>query len=326
MRMRTEARRYPKHVAGEDERLRRQSAVDPRHDAAPHPVFDRLTYREWDAGPGWDVNFLGVKTRVEFFSLYEQLADFSTARVVVGAPPVPNEDYFEWIVLLEAVVDARDAFTMVELGAGWGKWLAQGAAAVRQLNPLPFHLVGVESEPRHFAWMKQHLDDNGVSRGSRTLVKAAVAAHDGWVNFHVGAAADWYGQATEGEVEQLTPLERAKRLFRRGGGGDERRVELVRAVSLRKLLEPLDRVDLIDCDIQGAEADVLESAASVLDAKVRRVFIGTHNHEAEERLRSSFLAHGWLCDYDFPCESTNETPWGAILFEDGVQAWRNPRL
>jgi hypothetical protein len=51
--------------------------------------------------PGWHVNFLGVRTRVAFFSLYERLADYSRGRRLKAAPPTPNEDYFEWIALLE---------------------------------------------------------------------------------------------------------------------------------------------------------------------------------------------------------------------------------
>src|SRR5262245_19881474 len=112
-----------------DDRKRRQFAFEPNVEAEPHPIFDQLTYPTYGAQPGWDVNFLGVRTRVKFFSLYEELADFSETRHVVTTPPVPNEDYFEWVTLIEAVVEARERFTMIELGAGWGRWLANAALA-----------------------------------------------------------------------------------------------------------------------------------------------------------------------------------------------------
>src|SRR5215510_16250692 len=89
-------------VEESDDRRRRQFAIDPPSEAEPHPIFARLAYEDYDARPGFDVNFLGVQTRVKFLSLYSELADFSGTRRVVAAPPVPNEDYFEWISVLEA--------------------------------------------------------------------------------------------------------------------------------------------------------------------------------------------------------------------------------
>jgi FkbM family methyltransferase len=134
---------------------------------------------------------------------------------------------------------------MIELGAGWGRWLANAAFVVRQIRGVPVMLIGVEPEPRHFAWMKQHLSDNGINRREWKLVRAATAGADGHVWFHVGAAADWYGQAIAEGNHRL------------------RHIRVSR------------RVELLDIDIQGAEADVLEPAAASLDSKVRRVYIGT---------------------------------------------------
>ena len=46
-----------------------------------------------------------------------------------SAYPSFNEEYFEWVDVLEAVVARAGMFTMLELGAGWGRWLANAAAA-----------------------------------------------------------------------------------------------------------------------------------------------------------------------------------------------------
>jgi FkbM family methyltransferase len=308
-----------------DERRRRQSALD-ASDAPPHPVFDFFHPWRGRVEPGWDVNFLGVRTRVAFFSLYEQLADFSQAREIRAGLPIPNEDYFEWIALLESVRDAEGAFTMVELGAGWGKWLVSGIAALRQGAALPYHVVGVESEPTHFKWMRQHMADNDVDLRHATLIQAAVAGADGHVWFHVGAAADWYGQAIAAAPEQPEARGLRALLRRRRGASDERTVKRVPAVSVRTVLEPLERVDLIDVDIQGAEADALEPAAAVLDAKVKRVYVATHDRENEERLRTLFAGLGWSCQFDYPGNGESETAWGRVMFEDGAQVWRNTRL
>jgi FkbM family methyltransferase len=311
-----------------DKRQQRQFAIE-KSDAPPHPVFEQFPQWNGWADPGWAVNFLGVRTRVAFFSLFEQLADFSQRRQVSLGRPNPNEDYFEWIALLEAVVEAKDSFTMVELGAGWGKWIVNGVAALRAHGDLPYRVVGVESEPTHSKWMKQHLEDNSVDLGRATLVEAAVASDDGYVWFHVGAAADWYGQAITAEPEGAKPMwqERLTRAVRRRSpASPNRAVERVRAVSLRTLLRPLDRVDFIDADIQGAEGDALEPASELLDAKVKRVYVATHSRDNEERVRDMFNRLGWQSVCDYPCGAESSTPWGRILFEDGAQVWRNPEL
>jgi FkbM family methyltransferase len=309
------------------ERQRRQFALE-ASDAPPHPALE--PYRPWEGWvePGWDVNFLGVRTRVEFFSLYERLADYSQRRRVEAGLPIPNEDYFEWIALLEAVAEARDSFTMVELGAGWGKWIANGVAALRLQGELPYHVVGVESEPTHFRWMKRHLRDNHVDLRSATLIEAAASDTDGTVWFHVGEAADWYGQSIAQPNEAPTAEDRRQpwwRRFRRQRPAG-RAVEPVRAVSVQTVLQELDRVDLVDVDIQGAEAGALEPAGEVLDAAVKRVYVATHDRSNEERLRGLFGELGWSSVYDFPGEAASETPWGRILFEDGAQLWLNPKL
>ncbi|MBA2462981.1 MAG: FkbM family methyltransferase [Actinobacteria bacterium] len=307
------------------ERLRRQAPIL-ANDAQHHPIFDQFEPWSGQVDPGWDVNFLGSRTRVSFFSLYEHLVDFSKTRTFVGGLPIPNEDYFEWITLLEAVAEADGLFTMVELGAGWGKWLVNGAVAARRRR-LPYRLIGVESEPTHFRWMKRHMADNRVTRDTRWLVKAAVAADEGHVWFHVGEAADWYGQAIANAPPDKAPGTLARvgeSLWRLIGKPEERSVRRVRAVTLESLLRDEQMVDLIDIDVQGAEADVLEPAAEVLDEKVRRIFVGTHSRDNEERVRQLFSGLGWSCSFDFPGSGESDTPWGRIHFEDGVQAWRNP--
>jgi hypothetical protein len=92
------------------------------------------------------------------------------------------------------------------------------------------------------------------------------------------------------------------------------------------VLAPLDEVDLIDMDIQGAELDVCRAGAAALDTKVRRVHIGTHRPWIDLGLRELFASLGWRNVWDFPCKRRQSTPFGEIDFEDGVQGWVNPRF
>ena len=91
-----------------------------------------------------------------------------------------NEEYFEWIDLLRAVAEPRDSFTMLELGAGWGRWLVDAWSALRLSNKenLAIKLIGVEAEPQHFVWMQQHFRSNGLDPYQHRLIEAAVMARD----------------------------------------------------------------------------------------------------------------------------------------------------
>ena len=195
---------------------------------------------------------------------------------------------------------------------------------------MPFHLIGVEAEPTHFRWMQQHLTDNSVGATSLTLIEAAVANHDGQVRFHVGDPSAWYGQAIDlSQPVQERRFSRLRkpgaRLERRSARG-ERTITDVRAVTLPSILDGLQPVDLIDLDVQGVEADVLESAGDALSRKVKRIHIGTHSAENEERLRALFGRLGWEKLNDYECGTEADTAWGVISFQDGVQTWQNPWL
>ena len=280
------------------------------------------------------VDFLGVKTRASFFSQMgppELRGGFCTV-------PLPsfNEEYFEWVDLFESIASARGQFTMVELGAGYGRWLVRAAFASRWFGSIPCKLVGVEAEPTHFEWMKEHFADNGLNLANHRLVRAAVSKQDGGTWFLVGAAGAWYGQKMVSAKDiarfakqQLTGflIERGKESQRpKSGSFPSLRLKRVNTISLNSLVRPLEKIDLIDLDIQGAELEVLTPASASLNERIRRIHIETHNQKVESGLRSLFQGLGWHSVFDFPRGSTCVTPWGTIMFRDGVQSWVNPRF
>jgi FkbM family methyltransferase len=292
-------------------------------------VFLRFETWSGEVNSGWSVNFLGVRTRDAFTAGMTGVESSETRWVATDYPPF-DEEYFEWVDVLEAVVAAVGNFTMIELGAGWGRWLMNAAAAARQRDPLSFHLIGVEAEPTHFQWMQEHLRDNSVDARSLTLIEAAVAGEEGRARFHVGDPSAWYGQAIDPhqpDSDRRSSLLRQLRAFlHRQDPGVERTIVDVRAVTLQSILHELEHVDLIDLDVQGVEADVLEAAENVLSGKVKRVHVGTHSTDNERRLRVLFGRLGWEGLNDYPCGVEADTPWGSISFQDGVQTWLNPHL
>lgn len=65
--------------------------------------------------------------------------------------PVIDEEYFEQVAVYQSVLRARGSFHVMELGARWGTWGLRGIALLRQLNPMPYRLVLVESLRVHCA-------------------------------------------------------------------------------------------------------------------------------------------------------------------------------
>jgi len=282
----------------------------------------------------YSTDFLGTRMRHEFASgMYSPQGN-----PVHSWYPELDEEYFEWIDLLEAVVEARDSFTMVDLGAGYGRWSVRAGCAVRQYHSdLPFHLVAVEAEPLKFHWMHRHFEDNGLDPRQHKLVHAAVNKSSGPALFCIGGPVgsafdlkpdEWYGQALTKEHD----IDGASRKAGEYYGFEVQLHESqwrsisVQGISLSEILEDEPFVDLVDMDIEGDELPVVAAAVAELDAKVKRLHIGTHGRDIEAGLRRILCAHGWRCKADYSLGGTHETDWGPIDFCDGAQSWVNPRF
>jgi len=282
------------------------------------------------------VNFLGITECKDYLAVPYDVSSGSGAAPVPIEPPYPAlvESHFEWLALLQSVVEYAQAaghdesnrpFTMIELGAGFGRWLANAAGALRSIiaeNGSPARLsaprlIAVEAEPQHYEWIAQHLADNDIAFDPADLHWAASAPSDGEVMFYCGASAAWWGQ------EIVRPHRRQVRHVEGRPVGQLR----VPALSLTTLLRGLTEVDLIDADIQGAEFEVFSAAGAALDRCVGRIIVATHHREVEASLRD-FMERDlrWTCEMDFAGGGINDTPVGPIRFEDGLQVWRNPQF
>jgi FkbM family methyltransferase len=228
-------------------------------------------------------------------------------------PPTPaiDEEWFEWHSLASAVTEARGRFVMAEIGAGYGRWAVAGGIAARRIGKQA-ELICVEAEPAHVAMLRQHFVDNDFDPADHRIIEAAASDRDGPVYFTVGRAVEWWGQAILPSSDY--------------GCGDMTGIEVrsVPGVSLATALEGVGPVDLIDMDIQGAEADVISSSLPLLRERVRRIHIGTHSAEVEARIRVAMRSIDFRAVWDFPCGREVDTPIGRVSFQDGVQAWVRP--
>jgi FkbM family methyltransferase len=319
---------------------------------AHHPVISRFRGFRGQVPANCRADFLGTAQRLQFTKGLDERIGPRGVRTREGDEllgpaefdekyldsPEFDEEYFEWIDLLESVVAAQGSYTMLDLGAGFGRWSVRAAFAVRQYHGiLPYRLVAVEAEPTVFEWMKLHYRDNGLDPARHTLIHAAVTQAPGEVFFYVGGprggpfdltADAWYGQSVTKDYELAEPSQpdeiyQGRTTLRHRSGWRSIRVP---SVTLASLLEGLGQVDLIDLDIEGQELPVIGSAIAGLNAQVKRLHIGTHDKEIEDGIRHLLSGEGWSCSADYSLFSRTETAYGTINFENGVQSWVNPRF
>jgi FkbM family methyltransferase len=277
----------------------------------PHPLFRSFETYEGVAERGFEPSYFGARFR-DWLLSGDSKGFSERRRAEVGYPPV-CEEYFEWLALLAAVASAGDEFCMCEWGAGWGRWSIYGAMLCRQRR-LPFKLIAVEPEPEHFTWLRMVLRDNGIDPDDHHLFEAAVVPSGKPVPL---AGTDdplhYYSHYVR------TGLRGRLRVRREGHV-----VRTVQGVSPAELLRIHRPIDLVDMDIQGMEADVMESLKPEELDQVRIVHIGTHGRDLEARLERRFKDLGWVNAFRFAGGSERDTPSGKILFKDGVETWLHP--
>lgn len=274
------------------------------------------------------LDFLGIRTnhtfdcqdfdRTRFLQLARRIPcdrhdEFVRRRMagktMLGDLPVMDGEYFGWLSLLRAVAAAArnrqlmEPFVVVDLGARYGTWAVRGGAAMRRRQPARrVQLLGVEPDPTSFEWMRQHVAMNGLSEGA-TLVQGVVGTES-----VAAVEVDTWEKASPGKV-------------------------VVPQYTVSELLEGVMVVDIIHCDIQGAEAVFLRNdTLDVLDARVKTVHFITHSEELHRSLVAAFESRGWrvvhnmVGSYGKDPGRMSETPFGPVrLRESGVLAVENVR-
>ena len=294
--------------------------------AATHPQASRAVLSAADAAvtaafhpssttqppPGYWIDFLGVRTQCAFLP-DDHLAALSTPGAFQGPPGAPNgplHDVEEWAGTLRSVLEARERLTVVELGAGWGPWLVGAAKAAERADIRDTTLVGVEGSLGHVEFMRRHFADNGIDSTTHRLIHGVVGIADGVAHFpklaqpnnNYGSEADYQPTGATLEMEEVP------------------------SISLQSLLADLPLVDILHCDIQGMEAEVFRAGQAVVDARVRRVVIGTHSRKVEAELLELFAGLHWVLEAESVCKLTQSATGEMCLVIDGTQVWRNPRF
>jgi hypothetical protein len=262
-------------------------------------------------------------------------------------PTVANygEGWFEVADWLASAHKARGRYVAISLGASFGRQLVGAWKAVRALNPLPTLLVAVEPVPENCAWIRSHMVTNGVDPDDHWIIQAAIAADNEPVLFPVGAPGSGRNSCVEINAEPFRQT--AMDLLRRDGAcervlenillhnstgivrdlgfGLSGEIRFVSAVTLRDVLAPIERVDLLEVDIQRSESEIFSPAMDLVSRKVRRVHIGTHGSDVHEMLRALFARAGWEIVFNYG-PGKHVTPRGPLELGDGILTARNPAV
>ena len=321
-----------------------------------HPILREFTWTAPRRDGNMVVNAIGARQQAVYdagvvsnaapFERHADSADEPSIAPTAAYLPRFDEEYFEWIDILESVKSyasghaGKRPYVVAELGAGFGRWAVNAVQALRQACPDPceYFLCAVEADRKHFEWLRQNLSDNGIDPGRHLLLNVPLTGDGRCVSFLTGAYGRDFGQsiikkrqairlrATESVIGRML-LQRIAPLRRRYPPLQDRFVQELKSSTLNEVLRKTPHVvDIADLDLQEMEAEVIEAALPLVNERVKRMHIGTHSPKVEERLRECLRTAGWDLVRDYACHGLRDTPFGRIAFGDGVQSWINPRL
>jgi len=309
-------------------------------------LFEAITPWSGEVPPGYAVDFLGTLID-EKFLWNIGAGPFDGGHVSTKRPTVTSdgEGWFEMADWLASAHEARGRYVAISLGACFGHQLVGAWKALQVLNPLPSLLVAVEPVSENCAWMRSHMAINGIDPDDHWIIQGAIAGDNEPVLFPVGGP----GSGRNSCIEINTKLYRHTiiDLLRRDGAcervlenillhnstgivhelglGATSEIKFISAMTLRDVLAPIDRVDLLEVDIQRSESEIFPSAMELVSRKVRRVHIGTHGADVHHMLRALFAQAGWEIVFDYG-PGKHVTPRGPLELGDGILTARNPTV
>jgi len=295
----------------------------------PRATFDwesllaRYQQRGLDARPGYVTDFLGIHTNLPFLNDQQRSEGFIEGLPTAGGFHCSAA---EWAAALRGVELADDDFVCVELGAGWGAWMAALCRAAQIQGAWRTRAIGCEADALHCRMLHEHLKVNGFEEREYRLFEGAVGPTTGIALFPVSedSANDWGMRpvfcASDSEADQYVADPQPD--YR---GFTFRQWHRVPCFSLADILAEAKHVDVMHVDIQGGEADLVEQNLELLCQRVAYLAIGTHSRPIEGQLITTLKAAGWKLEVEETCSfDMSEDHFQPLV--DGMQGWRNIRL
>lgn len=229
----------------------------------------------------------------------------------------------EWIGTLKSALEASKIYRVVELGAGWAPWTAIAGRAARMRGIEDIHLLAVEGHAGNVAMARQHLRDNDFTDAEAVVRQAIVGGTDGIAEFprHDAMSQD-YGAIAMFEGADTSAFDIF--IAHRPAGVELDRLPCLSLAMVLGYFRP-QIVDLIRCDVQGAEEQIFnDDGLKLMSSRVRRVVVSTHSHDIERKVLGAFGRAGWVCEGMYSALMERDEVGSILLQGDGGQNWRNP--
>lgn len=240
------------------------------------PIFSLFPPKSGPPPQGHILDFLGVATAESASCWPDELVTnrlLECRAFADGLPhsqqwPVLDEEYFEWLDVLQSAVSAarrvHPSLAVAEVGTrDEVTWGVRAAVAFNELAPdhAPCLVLAVDVQERDASVRAKHLAENLPH--ARCNVQAVVA--------HVGSSAS------------LTRI-----------------LDAV-ALSNRSMMEPRTAPvwDLIDLDCQRAELEIVRAELSQLAVRVRRLHISTHGRAIHREILIRLREGGWAIAFEY---------------------------
>jgi hypothetical protein len=314
-------------------------------------IFDGITPWSGVVPAGFIVDFLGTLTSRKFLEILDYQPEYADGKELkLSLPSLAGgkngEFWFEAVDWVQAAREARGRYVMVTLGASFGYQAVGSYRALRAVNPMPYKLVAVEPVPQNMEWVRCHMRDNGIDPDEQWLLEAAIGPDNEPVLFPVGSPSRGVHNCieTNGEdararylqefIRQNRTEEALANLLLHNTAGLQQdiikgkdflgEIRLVSTVTLEDVLGPLDRVDLLESDLQTSEILVFPPFRPLLKRKVHRIHMGTHGQDIHRSLLQMFIDDGWEIIFNYEPGSVHETVLGTFAVNDGILSLRNP--
>jgi hypothetical protein len=315
-------------------------------------LFEEIVPCSGTIPPAFTLDFLGTLTAKEFLVWGHHPAYVDGGQITLQLPRLEDgengEFWFEAIDWILSVKEAREKFVMITLGALYGYQAVGCSRALQHLNPMPSKLVAVEPIPENVAWTKRHMRDNGIDPDDHWIIQAVVSDCNDPVFFPVGSPG-LGAQDCIATNEAAARQQYVDEIIKNGhieaalgnlilknttgiqkdiiaGAGSFGEIKLVSAITLADILGPLERVDLLEADIQQSEIIVFPPFRHLLKKKVHRIHLGTHGRDVHEHLHRMFADDGWDIVFNYEPESLHETEFGSFTTNDGILSVCNPPI
>jgi hypothetical protein len=314
-------------------------------------IFDGITPWSGIVPAGFVVDFLGTLTSRKFLEIWDCQTEYADGSELKLSPPSladgkNGELWFEAADWVQAAREARGQYVMITLGASFGYQAVGSYRALQLLNPMPYKLVAVEPIPENMEWVRRNMRDNGIDPAEQWLLQTAIGANNEPAFFPVGSPglgaqnciATNEEAAREGYLQEFIAQGRTEEALRNlllhnttglqqdiiKGKNLLGEIRLVSTITLQDVLGPLERVDLLESDLQTSEILVFPPFRPLLKRKVHRIHIGTHGQDIHRSLLQMFIDDGWEIVFSYEPESVYETALGTFAVNDGILSLRNP--